>query len=256
MNTAKYRPLLRRLHRWVALVLTPVFAIIILSGGVLALKPLFAPAAAQTNSAEGPAIAAALARIDPQGLATSVAVSPDGGSLVLQSRGSTGPSGSFDPASGIANAEQPGPDFFAIVLDLHKNLLLGLGIVVEIAAYAMSALIVVGLFLGLPRLRNTLLGWHQGVAWLALPLVVLAPLTGTLMALHIGTPSLPPIQQGPPIALASAIGSVAGQPDSGALVSARRFRAGSALVTTQGQQGALRYLVEPNGRIHALSEGP
>ena len=174
-----------------------MFAIIILSGGVLALKPLFAPAAAQTNSAEGPAIAAALARIDPQGLATSVAVSPDGTSLVLQSRGSTGPSGSFDPASGIANAEQPGPDFFAIVLDLHKNLLLGLGIVVEIAAYAMSALIVVGLFLGLPRLRNTLLGWHQGVAWLALPLVVLAPLTGTLMALHIGTPSLPPIQQGP-----------------------------------------------------------
>ena len=256
MNTAKYRPLLRRLHRWVALALTPVFAIVILSGGVLALKPLFAPAAVQTNSAEGPAIAAALARIDPQGLATSVAVSPDGGSLVLQSRGSTGPSGSFDPASGIANAEQPGPDFFAIVLDLHKNLLLGLGIVVEIAAYAMSALIVVGLFLGLPRLRNTLLGWHQGVAWLALPLVVLAPLTGTLMALHIGTPSLPPIQQGPPIALASAIGSVAGQPDSGALVSARRFRAGSALVTTQGQQGALRYLVEPNGRIHALSEGP
>lgn len=256
MNTTRIRPLLRRLHRWVALALTPVFALIIISGGILALKPLFSDAPARSNAADSVAVATTLAAIDPEGRATSLAVSPADGTLTLKSRDATGPSGNFDIASGIASATQPGPDFFAIVLDLHKNLLLGLGIVVEIAAYAMTALIAIGLVLGLPHLRNTLLGWHQGIAWLALPLVVLAPLTGTLMALHIGGPTLPPIEQGPPIALASAIRNVAEQPDAGPIVAARRFRGGSALVTTMEADGTLRHLVQPDGRIDTLSEGP
>nr|HQV16690.1 PepSY domain-containing protein [Denitromonas sp.] len=199
MSTAHFRSLLRRLHRWIALALTPVFVLVILSGAVLAFKPVLTASPVSSVSVSAATVAEALARIDPRGRANQVTVSPDASTLMVKSNNPAGPSGRFEMASGELAASQPGPDVFAIVLDLHKKLLLGLGIVVEIAAYAMTALILMGLALGLPRLRNTLSGWHLGIGWLALPLVLLAPLTGTLMALHIGGVDLPPVQAGPPV---------------------------------------------------------
>lgn len=256
MTAPRLRFILRRLHRWVALALTPVFVLVILSGAVLALKPALTAAPAPSTSVSAGELAGALARIDPRGQVSRVTVSPDAGTVTLASRQADGPSGRFDIASGAPTAVQPGPDVFAVVLDLHKNLLLGLGIVVEIAAYAMTALIVMGLLLGLPRLRNTLAGWHLGIGWLALPLVLLAPLTGALMALHIGGAELPPVQPGPPVALSAALSRVAEQGDDVAVLSARRFRGGSALVYTAGPQGESVRMVQPDGSINMLTGGP
>jgi hypothetical protein len=44
---------------------------------------------------------------------------------------------------------------------------------------------VIGVLMGLPRIRNTIAGWHKMTAWLLLPLLVLSPLTGVFMALRI-----------------------------------------------------------------------
>ena len=256
MSTAHFRSLLRRLHRWIALALTPVFVLVILSGAVLAFKPVLTASPESTVSVSAATVAEALARIDPRGRANQVTVSPDASTLMVKSNNPAGPSGRFEMASGELAASQPGPDVFAIVLDLHKKLLLGLGIVVEIAAYAMTALILMGLALGLPRLRNTLSGWHLGIGWLALPVVLLAPLTGTLMALHIGGVDLPPVQAGPPVALAVAVERVAEQGDGAAVLAARRFRGGSALVTTSGAAGQVMQMVQPDGSINTLTGGP
>src|SRR3954447_15599824 len=38
---------------------------------------------------------------------------------------------------------------------------------------AMMTIIVLGTLLGLPRSKNTVAGWHKGVAWGFLPLIVL-----------------------------------------------------------------------------------
>lgn len=236
--------------------LTPVFALIILSGAVLALKPVFTAAPAPSAAVSAGALAEALDRIDPRGQASQVVVSPKDGTVMLASRQPDGPSGRFDLSTGVPTAEQPGPDVFAVALDLHKNLLLGLGTVVEIAAYAMTALILIGLLLGLPRLRNTLAGWHLGIGWLALPLVLLAPLTGALMALHIGGAELPPVQPGPPVALATAVASVAGQGDGVVVQSVRRFRGGSALVFIADPAGQSVRMVQPDGSINTLTGGP
>lgn len=256
MTIARFRPLLRRLHRWIALALTPVFVLVVLSGAVLALKPVLTAAPVPSTAVGAAVLAEALARIDPRGQASQVVVSPDDGAVMLASRQPDGPSGRFDLSTGAPTAEQPGPDVFAVALDLHKNLLLGLGIVVEIAAYAMTALILIGLLLGLPRLRSTLAGWHLGVGWLALPLVLLAPLTGALMALHIGGAELPPVQPGPPVALATAVARVAAQGDGVVVQSARRFRGGSALVFIADPEGQAVRMVQPDGSIHRLSGGP
>ncbi|KAA3651016.1 MAG: nitric oxide synthase [Proteobacteria bacterium] len=256
MTAPRVRSVLRRLHRWIALTLTPVFVLLILSGAVLALKPVFSAAPAPSAALSAGVLAEALARIDPRGQASRLVVSPDEGTVTLASRQADGPSGRFDIATGAPTAEQPGPDVFALVLDLHKNLLLGLGIVVEIGAYAMTALILIGLLLGLPRLRSTLAGWHLGIGWLALPLVLLAPLTGALMALHIGGAELPPVQPGPPIALAAALAHVAEHDDGASVLAARRFRGGSALVTTAGPAGPTVRMVQSGGRIDTLAGGP
>jgi len=240
------RPLLIA-HRWVALTLAPVFLLILLSGAILAFKPILGTAAvAPSERVSAVAVAAALDTIDPAGRATAVSVSSDGRSLNLKS---TDPAvaGTFDVATRTAAVNQ-GFDLFAVALNLHKNLLIGVGVLVEIATYAMVALLVAGLLFGLPKLRNTLGGWHRGLGWFGLPLVALLPVTGVLMILHVGKPAFPVIEPGAPISLARAIGAVPLSAD-GQLVMARRFQAGSAMVKTTEAAGEQVYLVQSDGRV-------
>ena len=46
--------------------------------------------------------------------------------------------------------------------------------------------------MGLPRLRNSLSGWHKGAAWFTLPLLLLSPLTGLCIAFGLTFQSAPP----------------------------------------------------------------
>ena len=63
--------------------------------------------------------------------------------------------------------------------------------------------------MGLPRLRNTLSGWHKGMAWFTLPLVLLSPLTGLCMALGLTFQSGGVPAAGPRLSLRDAITIVA-----------------------------------------------
>ncbi len=255
MIPASLKRRLLAVHRWLALGLAPLFLLILLSGAVLALKPiLHDPDAAALPVRVAPAtVAAALAELDPAGQASAVRVTPDGRAIEVDSRDPAG-GGTFELVTGAPLAG-PGLDPFAFALALHKNLLVGAGVVVEFAAYAMVAILAAGFLLGLPRLRNTLRGWHHGLAWLGLPLVVLTPVTGVLLALHVGRPALPPIAPGAPVPLAQAVAATAAA-DDGTLVMARRFRAGSALVETASAAGERRYLVQPDGQVAPLTGGP
>ncbi len=68
---------------------------------------------------------------------------------------------------------------------LSTALLTALVLTATASTVAMLVLVAFGIAMGLPRLANTLQGWHKGVAWFALPLVVLSPLTGLMMALGL-----------------------------------------------------------------------
>jgi uncharacterized iron-regulated membrane protein len=64
--------------------------------------------------------------------------------------------------------------------------------------------------MGLPRLRNTLSGWHKGTAWFTLPLILLSPLTGLCLAFGLTFQAAPaPTSGGRPVALPEAIRMVA-----------------------------------------------
>lgn len=75
-------------HRWLALGLAPIFLLILLSGAVLALKPILYPSDTASGSfapASGRDVVAALDAIDPAGKASTVNLSTDGRSMILKS---------------------------------------------------------------------------------------------------------------------------------------------------------------------------
>lgn len=242
MTRLRLKPTLFRLHRWLGLALAPLFLLILVSGAVLAVKPMVQ--SPQTGIA--PAVAAAiLERVDPTGEAAMVAA--DGATLRLDSRG-TGPKGTVTVPAGDWITTQSSFDLFGLAQRLHKDLLVGAGIVVELAAYAMVVIIVTGPFLAPLRLRNTLMGWHRAIGWLLLPVVILTPLTGVLMALHVGAPAMPVVATAnKPIGLAPAIIAAAQQQDISAVISARKFRGGTVLVSGHDADGAKTVLVDGNG---------
>ena len=241
------RPLLIA-HRWLALGLAPVFVLILLSGAVLAFKPILG-----TDSAGEPSARVSVrrggrgaGRHRSGGRATAVSLSADGRSIDVKSK-DPAVAGTFDVATRTPAANQAF-DLFAFALGLHKNLLVGAGLLVEIATYAMVALLIAGLAFGLPKLRNTIGGWHRGMGWFAFPLLALLPVTGLLMTLHVGKPALPVLAPGEPISLAQAIKALP-LPADGQIVMARRFQAGSAMVKTISSQGERLYVVQSNGQV-------
>jgi sulfite reductase (NADPH) flavoprotein alpha-component len=243
-------------HRWAALVLAPLFLLILLSGAVLAFKPIVddlgagaEPAAAAPVDAA--ALAALLDRVDPQGVARLVAVGEDGRTVSLQG---SGPPAAFDLATGAAvAAPQAGFDLFDFAKRLHKDLLVGAGILVEIAAYGMVLIVVLGPFLAWPRLRNTLLGWHTALGWVLFPLAAMLPVTAVLMTLHISGPVLPPpAPAAGPLPLARAIERAAAEADLSRLAMARSFRGNSVLLATRGGPS---YLVA-GSEVTPLAGGP
>ena len=248
-----YLNFLRKAHRWLALLLAPVFLLVLVSGAILAFKPILADTS--TGTLDVPALIAALDKVDPQGQASGLAIASDGRHFELRSRGA-GPSGTFEIASASQSAAS-GFDFFGFALNLHKNLAIGAGVLVEIAAFAMVFIILSGLFFGLPRLRNTLAGWHLGLGWLGLPLMLVTPLTGVLMALHLGMPSLPRFEAADhALPLARSIEIAAQQADLSKLTMARGFRRGATLLSVQTSAGSALHLVSGTGKLSTSTEGP
>lgn len=268
MSAHDLKSILLFAHRWVALILAPLFVLIILSGAVLAVKPIL-EAVPAADSGAGPvpvdttALVGLLDRVDPDGAARMAVIGDDGRTLVLAKAG--GVRDAYDLATGaIISAPQQGSDFFGLVKRFHEDLLLEAGLLVEIATWAMTLLIIVGPVLAWPRLNRTLAGWHRGIGWVLFPLVLLTPLTAVLMILHIGGPARPQLPpSAAPASIARALEQAAPAADLSALVWARRMGNGVMLLTgtPDGRAaflvggGAVAPMEGGPGLIHELHEG-
>ncbi|GAA0682015.1 hypothetical protein GCM10009104_03500 [Marinobacterium maritimum] len=227
------RTYLLQVHRWLALLLTPLFLLIVLTGMVLALKPVVADLTAAPYA--GPvAVSDLVALLNAQ---------PDSLSVVGVERSSTQGqwilpgSGEFRLADGarVGSGADAVGNFFAWVKSLHKDLLMGAGWLVEWVTYAMVAIMVAGVLLGWPKFRHSLIGWHQWLGVWLLPLAIMLPLTAVLMSLHIGRPDLGLQRGAEPTLLERGLQQAAAEHNLSELVSARRFKAGSVLIQTQSQ---------------------
>jgi hypothetical protein len=209
------KPLLLTLHRWITLVFALPLLAIIATGLVLSFEPL-----AQISGVGGPVepvrVAELVKRYDPDGKARGLSINAGAQRMTLQ--GATGPA--IDLATGAPAATGSGfSDFFVWARVTHERLL-GQAWLVTSSTVAMVILMTLGILMGLPRLRNTLSGWHKGTAWFALPLILLSPLTGLCLAFGLTFQSAPaPVGGVRPLPLPDAVGMVAASHDLSHVIS-------------------------------------
>jgi len=200
------KPFLLTLHRWITLVFALPLLAIIATGLILSFEPLV-----QVSSISAPAINSGrivelVKRYDPDGKARGLSIKAASQRMTLQGAGAP----AIDLATGEpAAAGSSLPDLFLWARVTHERLL-GQAWLVTSSTIAMVSLMVLGILMGLPRLRNTLSGWHKGTAWFALPLILLSPLTGLCMAFGLTFQSgAAPAGGGGPLALPDAVRMVA-----------------------------------------------
>jgi sulfite reductase (NADPH) flavoprotein alpha-component len=241
MTLKSLKPTLFKLHRWIGIGLAPLFLLIVLSGAVLALKPIVQEsAAAGTDTISADQVIGLLERIDPLGQDV-VAISIDTAANLAEVRSrDPGIEGRYDLTSGAVMDDDGSISFdlFEFAEHLHKELLVGADILIQIASYLMLLMVLTAPLLAWPRLRNNLMGWHRSVGWLLLPIVLMLPLTGVLMSLHVGMPELPRMSQpGTSLSLVEALRSAQQEYGLDGLTNARRFRGGSVMLNTAGSDG-------------------
>lgn len=232
-----------KVHRWLALVFALPLAVVILTGLVLSFEPGLVTAAVEPGALGAEKVQALLAQHDPSGQARALFYRPYDGTLGIGGRGGAV---TVEVASGDVMSR---PSMAAVLIGvsrgLHEELLLEAGWLVIASTAAMLVLVVLGALMGWPRLANTWGGWHKAMAWGLLPLTVLSPLTGLLMAAGVtfAPPAAAPAASGPPLTLVQAVEAVGRDHDLAGLI----------WVRTMGGRTMARLVEDGEYRVYAVS---
>jgi uncharacterized iron-regulated membrane protein len=228
---------LLRFHRWITLTLSIPLAVLIVTGLMLSFEPIVQHNARGSLTAD--TVDAVLAKHDPTGAARSLVVR--GYSGIVSIGGARRGDATHVVLSTNERVDSPGAmaETFAISRRLHETLLLDLGWLVTASTIALLMLIAIGIAMGWPRLRNTVSGWHKGIGWFLLPLLILSPLTGLFLAFGMSfagpAPSAP---EGRPLPLREAVQRVAKDYDLGQVIWIRSI--GPRLLVRLNDGGEMR----------------
>ena len=212
------RLLLLRFHRWITLVFAlPLFAII-LTGLILSFEPAVQVNSIKPRSVDAVRVADLIRRYDPDGKARGLSINSAERRITLQGADPA----EIDLESGKKIAAQAAvPALFLWARRTHEHLL-GQSWLVISSTIGMVVIMGLGVFMGLPRLRNSLSGWHKGMAWFTLPLIVLSPLTGLCLAFGwTFQASPPPLRSARLLSLPEAVSIVAKSHDLAQVISIR-----------------------------------
>lgn len=243
-----FKQWLLRLHRWIALILSIPFAVVIVTGLILSFEPLTMGSATMAGGTTvAPAVLnAALAKHDPDGRARSIVVRAYDNTLSIGGA-QRGQMTTVDLTSNERVAS-PGTlaTLFATSRGLHEHFIFNLGWVVTASTIAMLVMILLGVLMGLPRIRNTVSGWHKGAGWFVLPLVILSPLTGLALAFGVTFTAPPARASGPSVPLSDALRLVGAQYDLSRINWIRSL--GGTLAARINDNGEMRmFAVTPDG---------
>jgi uncharacterized iron-regulated membrane protein len=184
MNTI----LLLKLHRWTSLVFALPLVAIVFTGLILSVEPIIQGSGLPAEIASADRIAWLIERSDPDGKARGVAINAIGQQIRIM--GAKAPAIDLNTGE-AATAHDPVGDLLLWARQTHEHLL-GYGWLVIASTVAMVVIMCLGILMGLPRLRNSLAGWHKSAAWFTLPLLLLSPLTGLCIALGMTFTGAPP----------------------------------------------------------------
>jgi hypothetical protein len=111
----------------------------------------------------------------------------------------------------------------------------------------------IGILMGLPRIRNSIAGWHKATAWCLLPLLILSPLTGIFMALRITFSE--PAGRVPGATPLDAVRMIAQKHDLSGLQSIRSIGGRQIAIVSEGNS-RFTYVVSTDGLKPAPSNWP
>ena len=174
------KQLLLKLHRWISLVFALPLLIIIATGLILAFQPIAQVAAIKPQSVDAIRVVELIRQYDPDGKARGLSIDASTQHITLQGAAVS----EIDLTTGAPTASPIMSKVFLWARLAHEHLIV-LSWLVIASTMAMIVVMCMGILMGLPRLRNTLSGWHKGAAWFTLPLILLSPLTGLCMALGL-----------------------------------------------------------------------
>jgi uncharacterized iron-regulated membrane protein len=238
---------LLKFHRWLAVVFALPLAVVVLTGLILSFEPWLVSRAVAPGTLSPQKIQGFLRQHDASGQARAISYRSYDNTLMLGA--GRGGGVVIDAATGQI---QPGPSSLASMLGtarrLHETLLIEAGWLVIASTTAMLVIALLGILMGWPRFANTLAGWHKATAWGLLPLIVLSPLTGLLIAAGVTFTSPPPAPaaQGALLKLAEAVDLLGREHDLSGLIWLRPQ--GGRLLARIAQDGEYRlYAVTPTG---------
>jgi uncharacterized iron-regulated membrane protein len=239
------KPVLLKLHRWTTLVFALPLLALILTGTILSFEPMAQFASIRLHSLDPARVIELVKRHDPEGKARSLSINSAAQLITLRGAGAP----VIDLASGEpAASAAPLAGLFLWARVTHERLL-GQSWLVTASTIAMIVIMSIGVLMGLPRLRNTLSGWHKGVAWFALPLILASPLTGLCMALGLTFQSGAPVGGGGrPMPLIDAVQTVAKSHDLANVVSVA-VRGGRTMARIYDGGELRAYAVTPAGTM-------
>jgi uncharacterized iron-regulated membrane protein len=234
------KPLLLRLHRWTTLVFALPLALLIITGLILSLEPIVQDVSSRGVTLTAERLVSALEKHDPEGKARGISVRAYENRMILLG---AGPDGSLDldlTTGDIVNDDDRTmlSDIFGGAKDLHEHFIFDLRWVVTASTIAMVVLIVLGIFMGWPRIRNTFSGWHQGMAWGLLPFLALSPITGLMLAYGVSFTTLAPQDKAALPPLKEAVQLLGKNRDLGGLIWLRQR--GGRLLARVNEGGAFR----------------
>ena len=180
------------IHRWAGLFLAPFFAVVLITGLILAFKPILAPTYSNTPLGDrAEQFFATVQTLEEQGVEISAIAVDQNKPIVWVASGRQNPLKAYDLADGhFVQTGGLSNQVYNFAKKLHKTLLVS-PVVGQILSLVMLAMILVGLiFMIRPHFEKKLMSWHNALGVIALPLWVLLPLTGFLMTMHIGAPKM------------------------------------------------------------------
>ena len=255
MLTPRTRARIARLHRWLALALAPVILLIILSGAVLAFRPILHPDGERHPRASRHAdigrILALVTRAEAAG-PVDFAGFADAEHRTFMLAGPKG-AAAYDLATGAA-VPMPAPPgdepsgIFDVALRVHKELWVGAGALVTIASLAMIFLVIAGPLLARPGRGIGPLGQHVRFGWFLWPLVALLPLSLVMMKLHLPVLNNPSAARAP---MSRLMRDAARVGDLSSLDGMQRLPGGRAFVVLENASGPTRY-VFADGRLRTM----
>lgn len=230
-----------KLHRWITLIFAMPLLMVIITGLILSVEPYMLATSASKGELTREKLTQIQKEFDADRKARSFAFRSYTGEVTLGGVGEDGETLVTMNDMEEKDTETAIYGFFSTSKNWHQRLIGDLGELVHASTIAMLVMIVLGLFMGLPKLRNTLGGWHKCLAWGLLPLIILSPLSGILLGNRVNYNTGGVAASGKAVPLWDAVEKVAGVYPPSSIIWVRPQGGGiSARVIDKGEFKVIR----------------